>query len=67
MSDWDLQITEFFLDMKEEAAMSNFKAYKEEVENEEVIKRKKQSRLFTVEDLRNDEAVIYTNLEKMEN
>jgi len=53
--------------MKEEAAMSNFKAYKEEVENEEVIKRKKQSRLFTVEDLRNDEAVIYTNLEKMEN
>jgi len=67
LSDWDLQITEFFLDMKEEAAMSNFKAYKEEVENEEVIKRKKQSRLFTVEDLRNDEAVIYTNLEKMEN
>jgi len=62
-----LELTEFYLDMKEEAAMANFKSHKEEVENEEDIKKKKLYKLFVVDNIEENESYIFTNLKGQSN
>jgi len=42
--------------------MANFNAFKEEVENEEDIRRKKLSKMFVIENLEENESFIFTNL-----